>query len=168
MFQQNNGYYQPAFQQGYYNPTNGMPDMLNGYKQQYQQQGQQIQPQIQPKPIASDMIWVQGEAGAKAYLVAPNNTVTLWDTESDTIYIKSADGSGVPSMKILDFRQRDAQPSNSLKNEPNSHKCTCGNKFATKEQFNELSMKLDELQAQYDELLQQNEKAKAKTVKKGD
>lgn len=55
---------------------------------------------------SNGIIWVQGEAGAKSYLVAPNNSVVLWDTESPTIYVKSADGSGMPSMKILDYTTR--------------------------------------------------------------
>lgn len=52
------------------------------------------------------LIWVCGEAGAKSYLVAPNNTVQLWDSEAQTIYLKSADASGMPSMKILDYTIR--------------------------------------------------------------
>ena len=52
-------------------------------------------------------IWVQGEAGAKSYLIAPNNTVPLWDSEAQTIYLKSADASGMPSMKILDYTVRE-------------------------------------------------------------
>ena len=51
----------------------------------------------------SNLIWVQGEAGAKSYLVAPNTTVQLWDSEKQRIYLKSADASGMPSMKILDY-----------------------------------------------------------------
>lgn len=63
------------------------------------------------------LIWVQGEAGAKSYLVAPNQTVQLWDSEAQTIYLKSADASGMPSIKVLDYVVRDtttkpvAQPS---------------------------------------------------------
>lgn len=60
----------------------------------------------------NSIIWVQGEAGAKSYLVAPNNTVQLWDSESKTIYLKSADASGMPSMKILDYTIRDEAPQN--------------------------------------------------------
>lgn len=56
------------------------------------------------------IIWVQGEAGAKSYLVAPNNTVPLWDSESQTIYLKSADASGMPSMKVIDYTIRDVAP----------------------------------------------------------
>lgn len=57
----------------------------------------------------SSIIWVSGEAGAKAYLVAPNNTVQLWDSESQTIYLKSADASGMPTMRVLDYTFRESQ-----------------------------------------------------------
>lgn len=56
---------------------------------------------------ASALIWVQGEAGAKSYMVAPNQTVVLWDSEQDSVYIKSADASGMPSIKVLDYTIRD-------------------------------------------------------------
>lgn len=57
----------------------------------------------------NSIIWVSGEAGAKAYLVAPNSTVQLWDSEGQTIYLKSADASGMPSMRILDYTFRETQ-----------------------------------------------------------
>lgn len=68
---------------------------------------QQAQPQPQPtQPPTQSLIWVQGEAGAKSYLVAPNSTVTLWDSEAQTIYIKSADATGMPSIRTLDYSIR--------------------------------------------------------------
>lgn len=54
----------------------------------------------------NSIIWVQGEAGEKAFHVAPNSTVQLWDSEAQTIYLKSADASGMPSMKVLDYTMR--------------------------------------------------------------
>ena len=60
---------------------------------------------------SNQMTWVQGEAGAKSYLLAPNTTVPLWDSESQTVYIKSADASGMPSMKVLDYTIRDSSQS---------------------------------------------------------
>lgn len=69
------------------------------------QQAQQPQPQQN-----NGIIWVQGEAGAKSYLVAPNTTVQLWDSESQVIYLKSADASGMPSIKVLDYTIRDSAP----------------------------------------------------------
>lgn len=75
---------------------------------------QQMQPQQQNN---SNMVWVSGEAGAKAYLIAPNTTVQLWDSEQNVVYIKSADASGMPTMKILDYTIREqGQPKNALEN----------------------------------------------------
>lgn len=58
----------------------------------------------------SSLIWVQGEAAAKSYPVAPNSSVALWDSEANVIYVKSADMSGMPSLKILDYKMRDSAP----------------------------------------------------------
>lgn len=79
----------------------------NGFPTSYQQYYPQYNvPQQQAQNNNSGIIWVQGEAGAKSYLVAPNNTVQLWDSERQTIYLKSADASGMPSMRILDYTIR--------------------------------------------------------------
>lgn len=78
------------------------------YPQFYPQYTQSIQSQSQQN---NGMIWVQGMAGAKSYLVAPNSTVQLWDSERNSIYIKSADASGMPSMKILDYKEREQSQS---------------------------------------------------------
>lgn len=40
----------------------------------------------------------------------------------------------------------------SPKNAHKTHECTCGDKFATKEQINDLKAKLDDLTAKYEEL----------------
>ena len=78
---------------------------------QYPYYPQYSQPNInQPQTNqqgASSLIWVQGEAGAKSYMVAPNNTIALWDSESQTVYLKSADASGMPSMRVLDYQIRE-------------------------------------------------------------
>ena len=65
-------------------------------------------PQVpQPAPqVVNSKIWVSGIAGANAYLVSPNTDVELWDSEAKTIYLKSADANGFPSMKILDYTIR--------------------------------------------------------------
>lgn len=42
-------------------------------------------PQMQQASQTSSPIWVQGEAGAKSYLVAPETTVALWDSEAQVI-----------------------------------------------------------------------------------
>ena len=106
-----------GYQPNYYGQP--MPDQLAQLRQnqtQSQMMQPQMQTQIQPQTPqmqtqqadTSGIIWVQGEAGAKAYLVAPGNTVQLWDSESQVIYLKSADMSGMPSMRILDYTERNA------------------------------------------------------------
>lgn len=168
-------YNQPYYNGGYYPQyQNGaVPDMLGQYKGQYQQPIPQMQqnipaqnmqipiPPAQQKP-SNDIIWVQGEAGAKGYLVAPNNTVVLWDTENPVIYVKSADASGIPSMRVLDFEERNVNSQNNGDKSPTTHKCTCGDKFATKEQLNAVECKINDILAMYEEL---KDKQTVKTTK---
>lgn len=149
-------YNQPYYNSGYYPQyqSGAVPDMLNQYKGQYQQMPMQ-QPMVQqmqtPTPT-NDMIWVLNENEATSYPVAPNNSVVLWDKNEPIIYVKSVNNQGMPSMRVLYFEERNATPSNSLKNAPKTHECTCGDKFATKEQINDLRVKLDDLTAKYEEL----------------
>ena len=144
----NYGFY-PQYQNG------AVPDMLNQYKGQYQQMPMQqpmVQQPVQQMPIQSNggLIWVDNEDQAKNYLVAPNNVVPMFDKNSPQMYIKSADGAGMPTFKkykLMDFEETDNAPKT-----PTEHKCTCGDKFATKEQINDLRAKLDDLTAKYEEL----------------
>ena len=106
----------------------------NYFPQTYQQpvyypsQPQSAPPQQTQNPL----IWVQGEAGAKSYLVAPNSTVTLWDSESQTIYIKSADATGMPSIRTLDYTIR----GNEVKASVN---------YVTEADFDELKKEIDDI-----------------------
>lgn len=56
----------------------------------------QVQYPTNNQQSSSNIIWVQGEAGAKAYPVAPGVSVLLMDSESEYFYIKSTDASGMP------------------------------------------------------------------------
>lgn len=101
----NNGFpmgYQPLYYPQQFQPQ--QPMMANPQPQQTQQQPAQ-------QPMNNGIIWVQGEAGAKSYLVAPNTTVQLWDSENQVIYLKSADASGMPSIKTLDYTIREMKQS---------------------------------------------------------
>ena len=77
--------------------------------QQYQPQ-QQNAPQM-PQNANNGILWVQGEAGAKAWAVAPGQSVTLMDSENPALYLKSADMNGIPSMRIFDLVERTKVPS---------------------------------------------------------
>lgn len=51
----------------------------------------------QSQTSQSNVIWVQGEAAAKAYLVQAGNSMILMDSENDCFYIKSSDNAGMPN-----------------------------------------------------------------------
>lgn len=118
----------------------------NYFPQTYQQAAYyptQMQPQPQPQQNTNSLIWVQGEGAAKSYLVAPGNTVALFDNESQTIYIKSADASGMPSMRVLDYTFRESTPQKA--------KISPQNDYATKEDVSSIRKELDALRAKLEE-----------------
>ncbi len=78
-----------------------------GYQQTVQQPIQQQQAQIQ---TSTSIIWVPNEKEAAMYPVAPNNAVVLWDSSMPVIYLKQADASGKPTMKIYDLVERTQKP----------------------------------------------------------
>lgn len=98
--------------------NNGFPVGYQYYMPQYQPMMQQSAQAPQPQPQTNGVIWVQGEAAARSYLMAPNTTLPLWDSESNTIFLKSTDAAGMPSMKILDYTIRDTAPANSPMSAP--------------------------------------------------
>ena len=116
--------------------NNGFPiGYQQYYPQYYPQQG--TAPQVpQAQPANSGIIWIQGEAAAKSYLVAPGTTVALWDSESQTIYLKTADASGMPSMRVLDYTIRGAAP---------AHNPVSGAEYATKADLEDLRKQIEEL-----------------------
>lgn len=103
------------------------------------------QPYFQPQnnTPAQNLIWVQGEAAAKSYPIAPNTSVPLWDSESNTIYIKSADASGMPSIKVLDYTMRDATP-RTAEIAPQTNFATKDEVASLKEEINALKAKLSD------------------------
>lgn len=124
----------------------------NYFPQTYQAQAyypsqMQMQPQqnnLFQNGTSSQLTWVQGEGAAKSYLVAPGCTVALFDNESQTIYIKSADASGMPSMKILDYTFRDSTPQKA--------EFSPVSDYATKEDVSLIREEMDALRAKFEEI----------------
>ena len=149
------GNYAPFYRGGYFNPmqTSQMPNMAENQGQFSQPYQVPMQTNIAPMtPPTNDMIWVLNENEATSYPVAPNNSVVLWDKSNPTIYVKSVNMNGMPSMRILDFKERSADSLNSHENTPKKHECQCGDKFATKAQIKVLEDKIGDLTAKYEEL----------------
>ena len=73
-------------------------------------QMQQSQPQVSPQQnnqAHNSIIWVQGNAAAKSYPVAPGTTVMMLDSEEPVFYIKTVDASGMPApLRVFDFAER--------------------------------------------------------------
>ena len=103
-------YYAPFFRQPYYD------QMQNPNIGQFNQQIQQSMPQQFAQTMSQQqnngLVWVQGEAGAKSYLVAPGNTVMLMDSEGKRFYLKTADSSGMP-MPLRVFEYKECSETNS-------------------------------------------------------
>lgn len=108
------------------------------YPQLYPQP--QYAPQMPQNQGNTGIIWVSGIAGAKAYLVAPNSTVQLWDSEAQTVYLKSADASGMPSIKILDYTIRDEKAAVTPLSRPSED-------YATRQEISDLRAEIEALKA---------------------
>lgn len=114
----------------YFQPP--MADQLTQYRQQ-----QYTMPQAAPQPQPSPILWVQGEEGAKAYMVAPGTSVLLMDSESSSFYIKSTDASGMPQpLRIFDYTERAANAKSPVI--PSAD-------YVTREEFNALAARIDVL-----------------------
>lgn len=84
--------YPPMYQNAQNNP------MQNNPMQSNQQQN-------------GGVIWVQGLEGAKAYPVSAGQAVLLMDSDSNCLYLKSADQTGMPSLRVFDYTERTETPS---------------------------------------------------------
>ena len=120
-----NNYYPMGYQPMY--QSNAYPTQMNAGSAQSNTQ--------------NPLIWVQGEAAAKSYPIAPNTSVPLFDSEANVIYIKSADMSGMPSIKILDYTVRDNTP----------HKADIQPvvDYATKDDLQNIQKEIDALKAKF-------------------
>ena len=113
-----------------YNPYQAMQDNLAQLRQQ----------PAQPAPQQTGgIIWVQGEAGAKSYLVGAGNSVLLMDSETSTFYIKSTDASGMPMpLRIFDYKERV-----SAQNQAQSAAIAEHEDFITRKEFDDLKAEFD-------------------------
>lgn len=125
--------YQPTPYPNYYTPP--MPDQLSQLRMnQYQQPTTPAQPA--PQASNGSITWVQGEEGAKAFMVAPGNTVLLMDSDGCSFYLKSADASGMPQpLRIFDYVER-TSASKGTATVPTPE-------YVTREEFNALSDKVN-------------------------
>lgn len=120
--------YYPPYNPPYYNGGTAMNAALQT-------------PQTQAQASNNGLLWVQGEAGAKSYFVAPNSTVMLMDSEADRFFLKSADPSGMPlPLRVFEYVERtgtDTAKTNAETAKPNQ------DNFVTRDEFNALKAEID-------------------------
>ena len=56
------------------------------------------------------LISVTGIEGAKAYVLPPNSSVPLFDANSDTLFVKTTDGAGFPTIRTFRFEEVKPEP----------------------------------------------------------
>lgn len=141
-------YYAPFYRPtGYYNSS--APAAMPATPQYYQSNPQEF----------SDLIWVLNETEAMSYPVAIGNKAVLWDKSNDTVYIKSVDTQGVPSLRIMDYKERNAPER--AKTVDNSG-LPPSNGFVTLDAFNALQGIVDDLRGKLSSLEENIGKPKGK------
>ena len=125
-------YYAPFYRPTYYDPVQ---QPMGQFNQQFQTHTTQPTTQQMAQQGNNGLIWVQGEAGAKSYIVAPGNTVMLMDSEGERFYLKSADASGMPMpLRIFEYKERTETPSPAFSATVTAQNVNFDN-FVTREEF---------------------------------
>lgn len=126
--------FNPYYQNPYY--PQPMPDTLMQMRQQ--QMMQPAPPPVPQNPVATGGVqWVSNEQEARGYLIAPNSAVALWDSTAPTVYLKQADASGKPTLKIYDLVERAETPRTAPQEK--------GVEFVTRKEFDALAALVGEL-----------------------
>lgn len=137
--------YQPMPNYSNYQP---MPqpyaDRLAQLQNQYNQSVNVPQMQPTQPQVNQGLLWVSGEVGAKSYLVAPNSTVLLMDSDSSRFYLKSADNAGMPSLRIFEYSEVTNTPRTSV-NTQNLDENVLSDKFVTRKEYEGLKMQYENI-----------------------
>ena len=101
-------YQSPYGQPPYYNAYANLQNNQQTFPQP--QQPQNAQPQSQQQvPMQSNIEYVNGIEGAKAFILPPNTQKLLLDSDNPFFYIKTTDLQGKPSVKRFKYIDIDAE-----------------------------------------------------------
>lgn len=138
--------FNPYYQNPYY--PQPMPDNLMQMRQQ--QMMQPAPPPVPQNPVATGGVqWVSSEQEARGYLIAPNSAVALWDSTAPTVYLKQADASGKPTLKIYDLVER-AETASNAPQKP-------GVEFVTRKEFDALAALVGEIKSKKKRKVEEDE-----------
>lgn len=159
--------YQPMQNYGNYQP---MPqpyaDRLTQLQNQYNQAVNVPQMQTVPQQqVNQGLLWVSGEVGAKSYLVAPNSTVLLMDSDAQRFYLKSADNAGMPSLRIFEYTEVTNVPQN-VPQALNTELKELDGKYVTREEYEGLKRQYEAIMERLDSMVSYNEPTEPSTKPK--
>ncbi len=138
--------FNPYYQNPYY--PQPMPDNLMQMRQQ--QMMQPAPPPVPQNPVVTGGVqWVSSEQEARGYLIAPNSAVALWDSTAPTVYLKQADASGKPTLKIYDLVERVETPRTAPQEK--------GAEFVTRKEFDALAALVGELKGKKKRKIEEDE-----------
>lgn len=83
----------------------------------------------------NNIIFVQGEVGAKSFQLQPNQSVMLLDNDDSKFYIKTTDATGMSTLKAYRFEEIKEAPEVPFES----------NKYVTKEEFDSFKSSIDSL-----------------------
>lgn len=155
--------YQPMQNYLTYQPA-PYPDRLAQLQNQYQQAVNV--PQMQPaQQVNQGLLWVSGEVGAKSYLVAPNSTVLLMDSDAQRFYLKSADNAGMPNLRIFEYTEVTNAPQNSLQ-ALNTDLKELDGKYVTHEEYEGLKRQYESIMERLNSMVSNTEPVESPTKPK--
>ena len=108
---------------------------------------QSFQPQLQNIGQQTNITFVNGIEGAKAYQLSSNSSALLMDFDNSKFYVKTTDSFGIPKVSSYsfvedeNFNNQNQEPQNTVKTDQPS-----------KEYFNGILLKISELETKTNEL----------------
>lgn len=165
-----NNYFSPAYQPNYYGQPNPYYQQMQQQQammqqqaqQQSQQQGQQMQ---QPTIQQSGFVLVQSEQEARAYPVAPGNSITFKDETAPFCYVKTMGFNQLDRPTFERYRLVKEDAPSEARESPAAREQPDPTKNATYATKDDLAAVWDELDALKEKLKEQIEKKPIKARK---
>lgn len=136
-----------------YFPYNNYMDRVNKLVQMQNQLNQNY-PNYAGQQSNNQIIFVQGETGAKAYQIPINSTVLLMSSEANEFFIKSTDQAGFPTIKKYKFTEVTQTKTTEQQQQVKTQN------FVTREEFEALKNEIKQLKEPKNEPDNENVKPK--------
>lgn len=136
-----------------YFPYNNYMDRVNKLVQMQNQLNQNY-PNYAGQQSNNQIIFVQGETGAKAYQIPINSTVLLMSSEANEFFIKSTDQAGFPTIKKYRFTEVTQTKTTEQEQQVKTQN------FVTREEFEALKNEIKQLKEPKNEPDNENVKPK--------